>query len=161
MWKKFIDFMTGPFAGQSKLWAVIEEKLAESAFERRINDMIIVGMTHPDATELMRMFSGNIINNKKAMKHHALPIGNHVWIGKQISMDGSDGCNIFLCEDPEADVTSATLVYWDGVKIKGSWLDDIERSLADFSAHTRQQVLKRVHEKSLLDHNRANGQYSV
>lgn len=131
MWEKFVKFMTGPFAGATALWDVIEQRMHEASVNTTIDALIEeLIKTHPMVTTQMAQFSGaKVRRHSNQMRCHAIPIGKDLWVGMQIAISERDYCKIFICEDQEADVDEATIVYWSKVRIPGHWQNDIKELL--------------------------------
>lgn len=129
---KCIRFMSGPFAGMTKVWEVIEHRLEESAFESRIDKQIeFILENDPNVPSMANGLCGFHVRKVRPLQDHAFHIGNNYWIGMQmgITVQNGDSCKIFVSDDPLIDVGDATIVYWGKVIIPGTWQDDIEEIL--------------------------------
>ncbi|MNR95620.1 hypothetical protein D3C72_267530 [compost metagenome] len=158
MWEKFVKFMTGPFAGMTAVWEVIEDRMRVSAADTTTCLLVQELLeTHPMATSQMQQFSGAKINKtNNQVRCHAIPLGKDLWAGVQIGIHGRDYSKIFICEDQNADIEDATLVFWDNVRIPGAWQNDIHALLTDAVAQAHELKAMVTNDRQARDQARAN-----
>lgn len=157
MWGKFAKFMTGTFAGNTQLWDVIERRFKETNEANQINALIEkLFETHPLIPYRVQQFSGAKINKTgNEVRCHAMPIGRDLWVGGVIGV--GDTCyKIYICEDQNADIDDATVVFFDKVKIPGTWQNVIVELLEKAVADANELKATRDTNRGKLDHERAN-----
>lgn len=163
MWVKFVKFMTGPFAGMSAFWNVVEQRMHETSNEASLRSLIEELITnHPMATDRIKQFSGaKIKKTGNEVRCHAMPIGMDLWVGGSIGVSG-DHQKIYICEDQNADIDDATLVFFDRVKIPGEWQNVVQELLVKAVAEANELKAMVDATKRERDHARANSSnYSV